>query len=299
MVKLNKAKIISICKEINKKEGEGSVYPLGSSKANLKIKRWSSGIEDMDFITGNGFPEGRIIEVFGPEASGKTSFGYHLMSRHSLGLYIPIEGTFDSDRAKVFGNRPKQMLVYRANYGESALNKTMKFAEAGIPIIIIDSVPACIPKSERSKKRKDVGDANVIGGVAKLFSETLPELVDVIEFTGTTVVLINQVRDKLNAMMFGEKTDTPGGRAIKFYSSLRIQVARRAWIEVPNKEVQNTAKTKKVGMIMKAKVVKSKICNPMGETEIPMFFDRGFTSFDDIKPIREEMMNGNKRRNKK
>lgn len=291
MAKTNKQKIISLCREIEKKEGEGSIYQIGSKKSVLKIKRWSSGIESLDAITGGGFPEGRIIEIFGPEASGKTSLGYHLMSKHDLGLYVPIEGTFDAERASLFGNKPKQMLVYRAKAGEAVLNKSLNFAAAGIPLIIIDSVPACKPKVDKEKARKDLEDSPARGGVARLFERALPELEEICEFTGTTVILINQVRAKMDALMFGEKTDTPGGWAIRHYSSIRIQVARRAWIEIPNKEKEfNTAANEKVGFIMKTKIVKSKVCNPMGESEIPMFFEKGFVSFDDITPIRKELM---------
>lgn len=290
MAKTNKEAIIRLCRDIEKKQGQGSIFSLGSKHSNLKIPRWSTGIEDLDYIIGGGMPEGRIVEIFGPESSGKTSLGYHLMSLHDMGLYIPIEGTFDASRAKVFGNRPKQMLVYRAQYGEQALNKTIEFAQAGMPIIIIDSVPACVPKDDKDKARKDLEDNARIGGVARLFSRALPELREVCEFTGTTLILINQVRDKMDAMMFGEKTDTPGGRAIKFYTSLRIQVGRKGWIDIPNKDPKNSAKTEKIGFIMKAKVVKSKVCNPLGEAELPMIFDKGFISFDDIKPIRREMM---------
>lgn len=302
MAKTNKKAIMKLCKDIEKKEGEGSIFSLGSKNSALKIPRWSTGIEDLDHIIGGGMPEGRTIEIFGPEASGKTSLGYHLMSRHQLGLYIPIEGTFDAQRAKVFGNRPKQMLVYRANYGEQAMNKMLQFAETGIPVIVLDSIPACKPKEDIEKIKKAVKsgkDEEVnerMGGVARLLHKYLPVLADVSEFTGTTIILINQVRDKMNAMMFGEKTDTPGGRAPKFYSSIRIQVARRAWIEVPNKDPRSTAKSEKVGMIMKTKIVKSKVCNPMGEAEIPLFFDRGFESFDNINPIRQEIMASNRER---
>ena len=129
-----------------------------------------------------------------------------------------------------------------------------------------------------------------IGGVARLFSKTLPSIVRICEETGTTLILVNQVRDKMNAMLFGEKDDTPGGRAIKFYSSVRIKVARRAWIEIPNKNPEISSESEKVGIIMKAKVSKSKVSNPFGEAELPFFFDRGFVSYDDIKSIRSEIM---------
>ena len=293
MAKTNKAEIMSLCKKINSKEGKGSIYSLGNDKG-LRLPRWSSGLEDLDNIIGGGVPEGRIIEIFGPEASGKTSLGYHLMSLHEMALDIPIEGTFDAERAKIFGNRPKQMIVYRARYGEQALNKAVQFAQAGIPLIVIDSVPACKPREDIEKLMKmaktETENQERIGGVARLMHRYLPLLEEICENTGTTLILINQVRDKMDAMLFGEKTDTPGGRAPKFYSSIRMQVARRAWIEIPNKDVSNSAANKKVGMIMKVKVIKSKVSNPMGECELPMFFDRGFVSFDDVSNIRKELM---------
>jgi recombination protein RecA len=304
MVKTNKAKIMQLCKKIAKEEGEGSIFSLGSNSV-LKISRWSTGIEDLDNIIGGGIPRGRIIEIFGPESSGKTSLGYHLMSLHDLGLYIPIEGTFDVKRARSFGNRPKQMLVYRARYGEQALNKIMSFAREGIPIIILDSVAACKPKEDKEKLKKVINSVKDdaasfrLGGVARLFHQYIPELEEIIEFTGTTVIFINQVRDKLNAMMFGEKTDTPGGKALKYYSSLRIQIGRKAWIEIPNKDPRNVAKNEKVGIIIKTKVVKSKVCNPMGEAELPMFFDKGFVSYDDIQNIRKELMRKRRKEFKK
>lgn len=294
MAKTNKAEIIKLCNEINKKEGEGSIYSIGSKHANLNIKRWSTGIEELDNIIGGGMPEGRVVEIFGPESSGKTTLMYHLCGLHDLCLDIPIEGTFDAERAKVFGNRPKQMLIYRAKYGEDAFNKSIKFAKAGIPLIGIDSVPSMVPKDDAEKVLKSVEKDSIeeqrIGGVARLMNKYLPVAEEIIEVTGTTLIFINQVRDKMNALMFGEKTDTPGGRKLKHACSLRIQVARRAWIEIPNKDPRNSANSKKIGMIMKCKVVKSKVCNPMGECEIPLIFERGFVSFDDVPGIRKEMM---------
>lgn len=294
MALTNKEQIIKLCNSINKKEGDGAIYSIGSKHANLKINRWSTGIEDLDAIVGGGMPEGRTIEIFGPESSGKTTLLYHLMAMHNLALDIPVEGTFDADRARIFGNRPKQLLVYRAKFGEDAMNKTIHFAKAGIPIIGIDSVPSLVPKEDAEKVLKSADRDSIeeqrIGGTARLLNKYLPTIEEIIEVTGTTVIFVNQVRDKMNALMFGEKTDTPGGRKLKHSCSLRIQVARRAWIEIPNKDQRNSASTEKVGFIMKCKVVKSKVCNPMGECEIPCFFDRGFVSFDDVKDIRKELM---------
>lgn len=294
MAKTNKAAIMALCNDINKKEGEGSVYSIGSPHANLKIDRWSTGIEDLDAIIGGGMPEGRVVEIFGPESSGKTTLLYHLCGLQPLCLDIPIEGTFDAERAGVFGNKPKQMLIYRAKYGEDAFNKVIQFGRAGIPLIGIDSVPSMIPKDDAEKVLKSAAKDSIeeqrIGGTARLINKYLPVVEEIIEVTGTTLIFINQVRDKMNAMMFGEKTDTPGGRKLKHACSLRIQVARRAWIEIPNKDPRNSATNEKIGLIMKCKVAKSKVSNPMGECEIPLFFDRGFVSFDDVKSIRAEIM---------
>lgn len=281
--------IKKLCKEIEKKSGEGSIFVIGKA-SNLNIPRWSTGIEAFDEIIGGGMPKGRIVEIFGPESSGKTSLAYWLMSLHKLGLYIPIEGTYDEQRAIQIGVKPNQMIVHRAQYGEEAINDIIKFAKAGIPIICLDSVPACQPREDIEKVEKDSENEMRMGGTARLFSKTLPSIVHICEETGTTVILINQVRDKMNAMLFGEKDDTPGGRAIKFYSSIRVKVARRAWIEIPNKNPAVSASTEKVGIIMKAKVQKSKVSNPYGEAELPFFFDRGFVSFDDVNDIRKDLM---------
>ena len=295
--KLDKTKIFALCEQIKKKEGEGAVFSLGKDNG-LKMPRWSTGIEDLDKIIGGGIPCGRIVEIYGAEASGKTSLGYHLASLHEIALDIPIEGTFDSERAKIFGNKEKQLIVYRAKYGEDALNQAIKFAETGVPIIILDSVPACKPREDidKLKKMAETGTETTerIGGTARLMHRYLPLLEEICERTGTTVILINQVRDKMDALMFGEKTDTPGGRAPKFYSSIRIQVARKAWIEIPNKNPHNTANSEKIGMIMKCKVVKSKVSNPMGECEIPLIFDKGFVSFEEMQEIRKERMKNNR-----
>ena len=285
--------IQKLCKEIERKSGKGSIFTVGKS-SSLDIPRWPTGIESLDKIIGGGMPKGRIVEIFGPESSGKTSLAYWLMSLHKLGLYIPIEGTYDESRAISMGVKPRQMIVHRAQFGEEAINDVIKFAKTGIPIICVDSVPACQPKEDIEKIEKDAQNEQKIGGVARLFSKSLPSIVHICEETGTTVILINQVRDKMNAMLFGEKEDTPGGRAIKFYSSIRIKVARRAWIEIPNKNPAVSSDNEKVGIIMKAKIQKSKVSNPFGEAELPFFFDRGFVSYDDIMLIRKELIKARK-----
>lgn len=294
MSKCNKAEIMKLCNEINKKSGEGTLYTIDSKYTNLKIDRWSTGIADLDEIIGGGVPEGRVLEVFGAEGAGKTSLVYHLCSQHQLCLDIPIEGTFDISRAKMFGNKPKQMLIYRARFGEDAFNKITKFAKAGMPLICVDSVPSMIPKDDYEKvlksAEKDSIEQQKLGGVAGLFTKYLPPIEEIIENTGTTILFVNQIRDKIGALPFGEQTHTMGGHKLAHADSLKIRVARKGWIEIPNKNPKNSALTEKVGFIMKCKVEKSKVCNPLGECEIPCFFDRGFVSFDDVPSIRKELM---------
>lgn len=301
--KTNKEAIMKLCAEIDKKEGEGSIYSLGSKNGVLRIPRWSTGLPDLDAIIGGGMPKGRTIEIFGAESAGKTSLTYHLCAQHDLCLEIPIEGTWDSERAKVFGNTPKQMIVYRARYGEKAFNRAIRFAEEGIPLIVIDSVPSMQPKDDIDKIRKAVNTDSEqemrIGGVARLMDKYLPTLEDVIEQTGTTVIFINQVRDKMNALPFGDNIQTPGGHKLKHSASLRIQVARKSYIEIPNHNPMNSANKETIGMIMKVKVVKSKVCNPKGEAEIPLFYERGFVDFADLEQTRKEIMQEHKEKYRK
>lgn len=298
---MNKEAILKLCNEINKKE-EGSVYSLGAKSDVLNIARWSTGLIDLDNIIGGGVPKGRTIEIFGAESAGKTTLAYQMCAQHELCLDIPIEGTFDAERAKLFGNTPKQMLVYRARYGEKAFNRAIRFAEEGVPLIVIDSVPSLQPKDDIDRIRKAVNTDSEqemrIGGVARLMDKYLPTLEDVIEQTGTTVVFINQIRDKMNALPFGDNIQTPGGHKLKHSCSLRIQVARKGYIDIPNHNPYNSASKETIGMIMKCKVVKSKVNNPKGECEIPLFYEKGFVDFADLDTVRREIMEEHKRRYK-
>ena len=301
MKQLNKEGILRLCNEIDKKE-KGSVYSLGSKSDALKIPRWSTGLTDLDNIIGGGVPCGRTIEIFGAESAGKTTLAYQMCAQHEMCLVEPVEGTFSSERARLFGNRPKQMLVYRARYGEKAFNRAIRFAEEGIPLIVIDSVPSLQPKDDIDKIRKAVNTDSEqemrIGGVARLMDKYLPTLEDVIEQTGTTVIFINQIRDKMNALPFGDNIQTPGGHKLKHSASLRIQVARKGWIEIPNHNPFNTEAKERIGIVMKVKVVKSKVCNPMQSCEIPMFFERGFVDFADLDSTRKEIMEEHKKKYK-
>lgn len=284
-----KENVLNAMRAINEEFGDGTIYTLGSKKANLEIPRWSTGIEDLDNIIGGGIPKGRIIEIFGPESAGKTTLAYHLMAQCEMALDIPIEGTFDAQRANVFGNKKGQLFVSRANCGEEALKEGYTFTKAGGDIVVVDSVPSMITKKEFEEE--DFEKEGQRGRIAALLSSKLPKIVSKAEETGTTWIFVNQLRDEMGGMLFGPTTHTPGGRALKHYCSLRIQVNRTEWIKIPNKyDISNSAKDKTIGIILKCKVVKSKVSNPYSECELAVIFDRGFVSFDDVDKIRKEIM---------
>lgn len=291
MPKTNVDKIKATMKALEKEYGVGSVFTIDSKKSVMKIKRWSTGIEDLDNILGGGIPEGRIIEIFGPESAGKTTLAYHLMGQCRYAVDIPVEGTFDAKRAKVFGNRKGQLIVRRAEYGEQCLETLIAFAEAGVDLVVIDSVPHMITRKEF--EQVDMEKEEQRGRIAAMLSRKLPKIVQLCENTGTTVIFVNQLRDEMGGMMFGPQTHTPGGRALKHACSIRIQVNRMKWIKVPNKDPRNSAVDEVVGCVVKVKVAKSKVCNPLGECVLNLFFDRGFVAADDVKSIRQEIMAAN------
>lgn len=292
--------VMKLCNDIATKEGKQSLFSIGSKSGNLKIQRWSTGIPDLDSIIGGGMPKGRTVEIFGAESAGKTALALHLCGKQEMCLYVPAERTFTEERAEVFGNTKKQIIIYsRAKddkplYGENIFNKMIRFAEAGIPLEVVDSVPSMQPKEDIEKVKKAVNndtDEEVrIGGIARLMTKYLPVLEDIIEQTGTTAVFINQVRDKIGSFSYGDNITTPGGHKFAHSMSLKLKVARKSWIEIPNRNPQSVSQKERIGLIMKIKVVKSKICNPGGECEVPLIFERGFIDFSDLEKTRKEIM---------
>lgn len=276
---MDKKRIALLIQEVNKKHGDGTIWTLGSKQGGEGIPRTPTGIEDLDKITGGGLPLGRLVELYGPESSGKTSLAFHLAARYELALFIDAEGTFDTERAKMFGNKKGQLLVRRPAWGEQAFELLLQFAEAGCPLIIIDSVPAMIPRKEYEQ---DDMEKQTMGLVAGMLSRKLPKLAHVCDNSGTTVLFINQVRDTFNAMPWGEQTHTPGGRALKHYVSIRMQIARKQWIK--HEKLGN------FGQICKVRITKSKVCNPYGEAELPLILSKGFVRHEEVATVRTEML---------
>jgi len=287
-----KARLAEVSATINKQQGQGTVYTM--STANLNIQRWSTGIADLDAIIGGGMPRGRLVEVFGGESAGKTSLLYHLSAQQPYVVMIPIEGTFSAERARVFGNTPSNLIICRSKYGEGAMSAISQYIKTGVPLIGLDSVPACVPQEDVEKMARAISKGQEfdprMGGIPRLMGKYIHDLSVQSEIMGTTLIFINQIRDIINAMGFGETVKTPGGHLLLHEYSLRLKVARKAWIEIPNKNPAITSTSEKVGMIQKIKVVKSKISNPQGECEIPMFFHKGYVPWDEVDLVRKELM---------
>ncbi len=252
---------------INKKYGAGTIFLLGSKYQSSQLPKKPTGIAALDEVIGGGLPEGRLIEILGRESAGKTSLLYHIMGQYKARLFVNMEGTFDPERAAVFGNVVGKgaFFLSRPYWGEACWDIVEGAAESGIPLIGIDSVPAMIPKAVYEEKNIDHNAR--LGAVAKLMSERLPVLAAKAEKSGSTVVFVNQLRDTIGAMPFAEQTHTPGGRALKHWLSLRLEVAHRGFI---------TKKNQKVGIISRVLVKKSKVGNPGGICELELIWGTGF-----------------------
>lgn len=304
MAKVDKKKIAAAFKKIEKEYGKGSIYSIDSAASNFTCPKWSTGLEDLDHILGGaedpgngGLPYGRIVEISGAEGSGKTTLAYHLMAQHEVAVDIPAEGTFDMKRAKVFGNEKGQLFVQNVDWAEQALEILIQYAEAQVPVVVLDSLPFLMTKSEYQEV--DFEKQGQQSQLAGLLARKLSKIEKVLEANNTTWIVINQLRDKRNAALFGKKTYTPGGRAIKHAYSVRLEVARTDWIYVPNKDIRISASRVPIGFYMKVKVEKSKVCIPLGECMLAVIFDRGFVPVDEVPTIRKEIMKANNERFKK
>lgn len=262
---LDTRKLAQVLERLETRHGKGIVHKLGSKRAK-KLDRWPTGIPQLDSIIGGGIPKGRIIEVFGKESAGKTSLLYYLMGLHSVRGFLDMEGTVDEKQAAVFGNAVgSNFLLSRPYFGEAAWDIAIGLAEAGVPLIGIDSVPAMTPRAVFEKK--DASEESRIGAVASMMTKLLPVLAANCDKTGSTVVFINQLRENIGGFKWGETEHTPGGRALKHWASLRLQLGHRGFI---------TKRGKKVGMITKVRVRKSKVSEPEGVCEIQHIWGEGF-----------------------